>query len=86
MPKKNRPFWRLSLLVTLTLLIAFFSATSCKPHPAVLVPVGDARVVAKLPSGNFEVTPAFIREFGAYKGQVAILELELKKCREEKRP
>ena len=86
MPKKNRRSWRLSLLATLTLSIAFFSATSCKPHPAVLVPVGDARVVALLPSGNFEVTPAFITEFGAYKGQVAILTLELKKCREEKTP
>lgn len=86
MPKKKRPFWRLLLLATLTLSIAFFSATSCKPHPAVLVPIGDARVVGLLPSGNYEVTPAFIIEFGAYKGQIKILTLELKKCREEKRP
>lgn len=43
-------------------------------------------MIAKLPSGNFEVTPAFIIEFGAYKAQVAVLTLELKKCREEKRP
>ena len=85
MLKKSRRFsrpWLLAILISLTLSFS----VSCKPHPAVLVPVGDARVVAKLPSGNFEVTPSFILEFGAYKGQVAILTLELKKCREEKRP
>ena len=86
MLKKSRRFsrpWLLAILISLTLS---FSVNCSKPHPAVLVPIGDACVIAKLASGNFEVTPAFILEFGAYKGQVAILTLELKKCREEKRP
>ena len=86
MPKKNRRFLRPSLLATLILLTLFFSATNCRKPEPVLVPIGDAKVVVQLPNGNWEVTPAFILEFGAYKGQVAILTLELKKCREEKKP
>ena len=67
----------------MTLSTLLFSATSCKPKPPVLVPVGDARVVSKLANGNFEVTPAFVLEFKYYKGQAELLTLELKKCREE---
>ena len=79
MRKKNRRCWRQSLLAILTLSMLFFSATTCKTKPPVLIPIGDARVVAKLPNGNFEVTPAFIMEFKTRGDEIFILKLEIKK-------
>jgi len=79
MRKKNRRCFALSLLAILMLSTLLFSATSCKTKPPVLIPIGDARVVAKLPNGNFEVTPAFIVEFKVRGDEISILKLEIKK-------
>lgn len=84
MRKKRRPCLRLSLLAILTLSTLFFSANSCRTKEIVFVPIGDAKVVSKLPNGNFEVTPAFLMKFNEYRSQVELLTLELKKCQEEK--
>lgn len=54
-----------------------FSGTTCRPRVS-LVPVGDARVVSKLPSGNFEVTPAFILWALDLKDEIRTLELKVK--------
>jgi len=66
-------------MAILTLSTLFFSATTCKTKPPVLIPIGEARVVAKLPNGNFEVTPAFIVEFKARGDEIKFLKLEIKK-------
>ena len=74
---EGKKAWKSWLPATLTLLIAFYSATTCKPH-AIIVPVGEARVIAKLASGNFEVTPAFILWAMDLKDKISLLELKIK--------
>jgi hypothetical protein len=54
-----------------------FSATTCRARVS-LIPVGDARVVGRLPSGNFEVTPAFILWALDLKDKIRGLELKVK--------
>ena len=61
--------------------ILFFLINCQKPEP-LLKPINEARVVQRLENGNFEVTPAFILWAYNMKGQIELLELELKKCRE----
>ena len=60
------------------------SVSTCKKPEPVLIPIGDARVVQKLPNGNFEVTPAFVKMTWDLAFKVKKLELELKKEREKK--
>lgn len=57
---------------------------TCKKPEPVLIPIGDAKVVQKLPNGNFEVTPAFVKVVWGLAYKVKRLELELAKEREKK--
>jgi len=50
----------------------------CKAPAPLLIPVGDAHVVGKLSSGNFEVTPAFILWAMDLKDKISLLELKIK--------
>ena len=68
-------------MAILTLSTLFFSATTCKTKPPVLIPIGEARVVTKLPNGNFEVTPAFIIEFKMRGDKIEFLELRIKELK-----
>lgn len=77
----RRSWSRLLLTATLTLSTLCFSAISCKPDPE-LIPVGEARVVARLPNGNFEVTPAFILWVNDLRSENALLKLEIAKLKE----
>jgi len=58
-----------------------FLGNNCTPKTEIVL-VGEARVVQKLPNGNFEVTPAVILEIARLKGENERLELEVKKLHE----
>lgn len=80
--KRDRSFYRQLSLAILILLIALLVSTCSKPVPE-LIPIGDAKVIAKLENGNFEVTPAFVKTFRELAVKVRLLELKLEKCREK---
>jgi len=80
--RANKSWRRRLSLAMLILSISVFASYCHRPEPE-LLPVGEARVIAKTEDGNFIVTPAFITLTYDLAFQVQKLTLELEKCREK---
>ena len=69
--------WIRATLMASMLLSLPAVPTGC--HRRVIVVTGEARVVKRLPNGNYEVTPAFLYERARYELE---LEERLRACEE----
>ena len=99
MIRTNKKRWPPSKVAMWLLLISLFAVCSnCKKPDPVLVPVGAVRVVGVIekgivkyaadenPLGDYNiVTPAFILKFIDLAYEIKRLNLELKKCQEDKK-
>lgn len=99
MTRISKKRWPLFRAATWLLLISLFAVCSnCKKPDPVLVPVGAVRIVGVIekgivkyaadenPLGDYNiVSPAFILKFIDLAYEVKRLNLELKKCQEDKK-